>query len=127
MRFRTGASGILFTCSAFGPCIDAVGAAGRGSGAEAERGDDRRRGARGRRIGLIASFAPTLASMPAEFPPGTELHAVLAEGALAALNGGDAATHDRLVADAARRVAPDCDAIALGAVQPGACRAGGGA
>jgi rhodanese-related sulfurtransferase len=67
----------------------------------------------GRRIGLVASFGPTLASMPAEFPPGTELHPVLAEGALDALNRGDTATHDRLVADAAQRVAADCDAIAL--------------
>jgi rhodanese-related sulfurtransferase len=67
----------------------------------------------GRRIGLVASFAPTLASMPAEFPPGTEIHPVLAEGALAALNHGDTATHDRLVAEAAQRVAADCDVIAL--------------
>jgi len=111
---RTGVSGILFTCSAFGPSIDAV----------------RRRWPEvpvlkpneamiedavriGRRIGLVASFAPTLASMPAEFPPGTELRPVLAEGALEALNRGDAATHDRLVADAAQRIAVHCDAIAL--------------
>jgi rhodanese-related sulfurtransferase len=67
----------------------------------------------GRRIGLVASFAPTLASMPAEFPKGMALHPILAEGALDALNRGDAATHDRLVAAAAQRVAADCDAIAL--------------
>ncbi len=37
----------------------------------------------------------------------------LAEGALAALDAGDPATHDRLAAEAARDLA-DCDAIALG-------------
>jgi len=110
----TGAAGILFTCSAFGPCIDEV----------------KRRWPRlpvlkpneamieeamsvGRRIGLVASFAPTLASMPAEFPPHAELRTVLAEGALGALDRGDTATHDRLVAEAAQRVAEGCDAIAL--------------
>jgi rhodanese-related sulfurtransferase/Asp/Glu/hydantoin racemase len=111
---RTGASGILFTCSAFGPCIDAVKRRWPDVPVlkpnEAMIDDAVRAG---RRIGLVASFAPTLASMPAEFPPGTELHPVLAEGALDALNHGDTATHDRLVAEAARRVEADCDVIAL--------------
>jgi rhodanese-related sulfurtransferase/aspartate/glutamate racemase len=111
---RTGASGILFTCSAFGPCIDAVRRRWPDVPVlkpnEAMIDDAVRIGSR---IGLVASFAPTLASMPAEFPPGTELHPVLAEGALDALHRGDAATHDRLVAAAAQRVAADCDAIAL--------------
>lgn len=111
---RTGASGILFTCSAFGPCIDAVRRRWPDVPVlkpnEAMIDDAVRAG---RRIGLVASFGPTLASMPAEFPAGTELVPVLAEGALDALNRGDAATHDRLVADAAQRIARDCDVIAL--------------
>ena len=111
---RTGASGILFTCSAFGPCIDAVQRRWPDVPVlkpnEAMIDDAMRIG---RRIGLVASFAPTLASMPAEFPEGMALRPVLAEGALDALNRGDAATHDRLVAAAAQRVAADCDAIAL--------------
>ena len=41
------------------------------------------------------------------------LDVILAEGALAALDAGDLATHDRLAAEAARDLA-DCDAIALG-------------
>jgi rhodanese-related sulfurtransferase len=111
---RAGTSGILFTCSAFGPCIDAVKRRwpdvpvlkpNEAMVDEAVR--------IGGRIGLVASFAPTLASMPAEFPEGTKLRPVLAEGALEALNRGDLAAHDRRVAEAARRVAADCDAIAL--------------
>lgn len=111
----TGAQGILFTCSAFGPCIEAVArrhapmpvlkpneamieeaAAGQGP------------------LGLVASFGPTLASMPPEFPPGMALEPALAEGALDALNAGDAARHDALIADAARALAArGCTRIAL--------------
>ena len=64
-------------------------------------------GGRRGRIGLVATFAPTLSSMPAEFPAGVEVIPVLAEGALAALDAGDAATHDRLAVDAARRLGVD--------------------
>ena len=111
----TGADGILFTCSAFGPCIDAV--ARRWPAVpvlkpnEAMIADAVRIS---RRIGLVASFAPTLASMPAEFPASVTVVPVLAEGALDALNRGDGAEHDRLAAEAARRAADDgCDAVAL--------------
>jgi hypothetical protein len=65
------------------------------------------------RIALVATFAPTLASMPAEFPRDVSIVPVLAEGALAALDRGDVAAHDGLVADAVARAAPDVDAIAL--------------
>ena len=111
----TGAQGILFTCSAFGPCIEAVARAhpdlpvlkpNEAMIAEAAM--------QYRRIGLVATFEPTLATMPAEFPAGVDVVPVLAEGALDALNRGDAATHDRLIAAAARRAADaGCDAVAL--------------
>ena len=114
-----GADGILFSCSAFGPCIDtcaralapmpvlkpneamieeAVSVAGPGG-----------------RIGLLATFAPTLATMPAEFAavaPGVTLVSALAAEALAALNRGDPAAHDRLAAEAARPL-EGCDVVAL--------------
>ena len=67
---------------------------------------------RGRRIGLLATFAPTLASMPGEFPPRLEIVPKLAAGALAALDRGERAEHDRLVAEASRELR-DCDLIAL--------------
>jgi hypothetical protein len=117
----TGAQGILFTCSAFGPCIDAVAARWPDVPVlkpnEAMIDDAVRAatsGGRGGRIGLVATFAPTLVSMPAEFPAGIAVIPVLAEGALVALDAGDAATHDRLAAGAARRAqALGCDVIAL--------------
>lgn len=110
---RTGADAILFTCSAFGPCIDAVKAANpdlpvlkpnEAMIAEASR--------IGSRIGLMATFAPTLQSMPPEFPAGIALAPKLIEGALAALDRGNADRHDELAAEAARSL-EGCDAIAL--------------
>jgi Asp/Glu/hydantoin racemase len=109
----TGADAILFTCSAFGPCIEAVARAHapmpvlKPNEAMIEQA-----AARGRRIGLLATFAPTLASMPAEFPQPLEIMPKLAAGALAALDRGDRAEHDRLVAEASREL-HGCDLIAL--------------
>ncbi|MBH5367434.1 aspartate/glutamate racemase family protein [Bradyrhizobium glycinis] len=109
----TGADGILFTCSAFGPCIEAVARAHapmpvlKPNEAMIERAVTM-----GQRIGLLSTFPPTLASMPPEFPAAIEVVPKLAEGALAALDCGDCATHDRLIAEASRSLR-DCDVIAL--------------
>jgi len=110
----TGADGVLFSCSAFGPCIEAVAAdlapipALKPNAAAIEEAV-----AIGKRIGLLATFPGTLASMPPEFPAGVQVVPCLAEGALAALDAGDVETHDRLAAEAARRLA-GCDVILLG-------------
>jgi aspartate/glutamate racemase len=109
----TGSDAILFTCSAFGPCIEAVARAHapmpvlKPNEAMIEQA-----AAQGSRVGLLSTFAPTLASMPAEFPASVEVVPKLAESALAALDRGDRAEHDRLVAQAARDLR-DCDVIAL--------------
>lgn len=98
----TGARGILFTCSAFGPCIEAV--ARRHAGLPVLKPNEAmiEEVAQGQgRLGLIATFAPTLASMPAEFPQGTLLELALAEGALDALNAGDTQRHEALIAEQA--------------------------
>ncbi len=110
-----GADAILFTCSAFGPCIEAV--ARKYPDMPVLKPNEAmiaQAGKRGRRIGLVATFAPTLASMPAEFPDTVEVETELAAGALDALNAGDAARHDELAAQAAGRLqARGCDLIAL--------------
>ena len=50
--------------------------------------------------------------MPREFPASVELVPKLAEGAMAALDRGDRAEHDRFVVEASRDLR-DCDLIAL--------------
>ena len=109
----TGSDAILFTCSAFGPCIEAVARAHapmpvlKPNEAMIEQA-----AAKGGRVGLLSTFAPTLASMPPEFPPAVEVVPKLAEGALAALDRGDRAEHDRLVVQASKDLL-GCDVIAL--------------
>src|ERR1700754_481166 len=109
----TGSDAILFTCSAFGPSIEAVARAHapmpvlKPNEAMIEQA-----AARARRVGLLSTFAPTLASMPAEFPASVEIVPKLAEGALAALDRGDRAEHDRLVVQASKDLR-DCEVVAL--------------
>jgi Asp/Glu/hydantoin racemase len=115
---RTAA--ILFTCSAFGEAIEAVKARtalpvlrpNEAAFAEALR--------YGGRLGLVASFEPSLAPLREELSSAAaacgvdiSIHTALAEGALSALKRGDAAGHDRLIADAAARLEP-VDAVILG-------------
>lgn len=114
----TGAHGILFTCSAFGPCIEA--AARKHVTIPVLKPNEAMidealalAGADGL-IGLVASFGPTLQSMPPEFPPGTVLKTALADGAMAALDQGDLAAHDHRVVEAAVALAAEgCTVIAL--------------
>ena len=109
----TGADAILFTCSAFGPCIEAVAREQapvpvlKPNQAMIELAVQQ-----GRKIGLLSTFPPTLASMPREFPASVELVPKLAEGAMAALDRGNRAEHDRLVVAAAKDLR-GCDVIAL--------------
>ena len=110
-----GADAILFTCSAFGPCIEAVARSrprvpvfkpNEAMVAEAER--------HGGALGLVATFGPTLVSMPPEFAAGVLHRTALAAGALAALNQGDCAQHDALIVQAALDLkAEGCEVIAL--------------
>jgi len=109
----TGSDAILFTCSAFGPCIEAVARAHapmpvlKPNEAMIERAVTM-----GKKIGLLSTFPPTLVSMPPEFPASVLIVPKLAEGALAALDRGDRATHDRLIVEASKDLR-DCDVIAL--------------
>jgi aspartate/glutamate racemase len=101
-----GSDAILFTCSAFGACIEAVAAQHPHMPVlkpnEAMIEDA---AALGQRVGLIATFAPTLVSMPPEFPKQVALETALA---------GDGALHDALIAQAASILAAKgCAVIAL--------------
>jgi Asp/Glu/hydantoin racemase len=115
----TGAAGILFTCSAFGEAIEAAAARAPIPVLKPNEAMFAAALTAGRRIGMLATFAPSVASMEDEFrqmaaaqgaPATIETYCV--PGAMAALKAGDAATHDALVADAAPRFR-DCDAVLL--------------
>lgn len=112
---NTGCDGILFTCSAFGPCIETV--ARRYAHMPVMKPNEAMIVEAARAagpVGLIATFPPTLQSMPTEFPAGVELRTALAEGALDALQRGDGATHDELIAQKARELASEgCKVTAL--------------
>ncbi len=100
-----GAQAILFTCSAFGSCIERV--ARRHAPIPVLKPNEAMIAeavATGLPIGLIASFAPTLVSMPPEFPADAQPQCALVAEAMTALNAGDMALHDQLVVDAARRL-----------------------
>jgi len=111
------ARAILFTCSAFGPAIDAVKRAlpipvlrpNESAFAEAL--------ALGGKIGLVVTFAPSLPSLTQELNEmagrPVEVKGIVAEGALAALKAGDGETHDRLAAEAAATL-EGVDTLVLG-------------
>jgi Asp/Glu/hydantoin racemase len=103
----TGADAILFTCSAFGPCIET---AKRTVGIPTLKPNEAMIDealASGGRIALVATFGPTIGSMQAEFEAaaaalGRRLELTtheVAGNAMAALQSGDAERHDRLIAD----------------------------
>jgi hypothetical protein len=121
------ARGIMFTCSAFGPAIDRVKAdlsipvIAPNEGAFEEALDICAARDGGGRIGLLLTFAGSLAPLSAEMDSIADargqrrpeiVHAV-ADGALAALQKGDPETHDRLIAEAAGEL-PPVDVLLLG-------------
>jgi Asp/Glu/hydantoin racemase len=117
---KNGADAILFTCSAFGPCIEACARELAPLPVlkpnEAMIEEAIALAGPAARIGLLATFAPTLASMPAEFAaiaPRVTLVPCHAAAALPALDRGDTDGHDRAAAEAATALR-DCDLIVLG-------------
>jgi hypothetical protein len=114
-----GAAGILFTCSAFGPAIEASAKATRVPVLKPNEAMFEAALARGNAVGMLSNFAPSNASMEEEFKalaagrkPRATLTTVTVPDALTALRAGDAARHNRLLADASQQLA-GCDVIML--------------
>ncbi len=112
--------GILYTCSAFGPAIDAVKQTCPIPVLRPNEAAFEKALGYGTRIGLVVTFEPSapaleseLLQMAAERGRTVEVHTVVAENALPALKRGDGESHDRLAAQAAARLA-GVDAIVLG-------------
>lgn len=113
------ASAILYTCSAFGAAIDIAKRRFRVPILKPNEAMFEKALDTGRRIGMVATFAPSVASMEEEFAEQARVRGVtatietrLADGAMAALKGGDAERHNTLVAQEAAKLA-HCDAIML--------------
>jgi Asp/Glu/hydantoin racemase len=114
-----GADGILFTCSAFGPAIEAAREGCKIPVFKPNEAMFREALERGRRLGLLVTFAPSVPSMEEEFREmaraagrDVELRSVCIPEAMTALDAGDGPTHDGLVARAAPQLA-GCDAVML--------------
>lgn len=111
---------ILFTCSAFGPAIEAVKQAIRIPVLRPNEAAFEDALTVGGRIGLLVSFPPSLPALHAELSDMARLRGVrvkvegqVVEGALEALQRGNASQHDYLVAEAAARM-PPTDCLVLG-------------
>lgn len=105
---RTGADGILVTCSAFGPAIDRMARELPVPVLKPNEAMFRDVLAHGDRIAMVATFAPAVGTMEAEFAEyvaetgsRARLTTFLVEEAMTALRAGDAETHNRLIADRA--------------------------
>jgi Asp/Glu/hydantoin racemase len=111
-----GAAGILFTCSAFGEAIEETAAAAKVPVLKPNEAMFDAALAAGKRLGMLATFAPSVAGMEAEFRDiageKATVETFCVPDAMKALQSGDGAEHDQLVAIAAPRFA-DYDAIML--------------
>ena len=116
---RIGADAILVTCSAFGPAIERMA---RDVGVPVLKPNEamfRAALTTGKKIGMLATFAPSVVTMNEEFDEfvretGAQatLRTIVVDGAMDALRKGDAQTHNELVAARAGELG-DCDAIML--------------
>lgn len=110
-----GAAGILYTCSAFGEAIEAVQRSARVPVLKPNEAMLRDALAVGSKLGLLATFPASIPSMEAELKqlsPATVVKSACVPQAMAALQAGDGALHDQLLAAVAPRLA-DCDALML--------------
>jgi aspartate/glutamate racemase len=116
---RIGADGILITCSAFGPAIDRMQQELPLPILRPNEAMFREAIAAGDRIGMLATFAPSVATMEDEFRQfaaeagsAATIETIVVPEAIDLLRAGDADAHNRLVAEMAPRFA-DHDAVML--------------
>lgn len=115
-----GADGILFTCSAFGPAIEAATKAVPVPVLKPNEAMLDEALAAGSRIGLVATFEPSIPALKAELEAMAKakrqeikVTTSIVAGAADALRNGNADAHDRLIAGAASGL-DTCDVLVLG-------------
>lgn len=114
-----GADAILFTCSAFGPAIERVARLVDIPVLKPNEAMFSEAIAIGGRIGMLATFEPSIASMREEFEADVakagakaDLDCVFVPNSMSALLAGKREQHDTMIADAASALA-HCSAIML--------------
>ena len=119
---KGGTDGVLFTCSAFGPAIEAVKQALAIPVLKPNEAAFTQALAIGKRIGLLVTFEPSLKSLSIELSDmarqqgiSLSLEARVIPAALVALHAGQPEEHDALIAQAAAAL-PAVDAVVLGQV-----------
>jgi len=127
---RTGADAILFTCSVFTPAEEL---AKQVVSIPLLKPDEAMFAAAldtGKRIGVLATNPPAAPAAEIQLKEaaaarGVEIAVIqaVADGAFAAANAGDTATHDRLVVEATERLSPTVDVICMAQVSMGLARA----
>lgn len=115
----TGAQGVLFTCSAFGEAIAAAASKAPIPVLKPDEAMFAQALRAGRRIGMLASFAPAVPNMERDFRTTAqalgvtvEIESICVPEAMEAARAGDTARHNRLLAEAAPRLS-HCDAVML--------------
>ena len=117
--YSMNAQGILVTCSAFGPAIDELAEALPVPVLKPNEAMFEAALQQGQRIGMLATFGPSLITMcdefdryAAEIGSSATLETVLVPDAIDLLRKGDVDSHNRLVAEYAPQLS-HCDAIML--------------
>ena len=116
---RLNGKGVLFTCSAFGSAIERAAAAAPIPVLKPNEAMYQKALDLGGRVGMLGSFEPAMAGMEAEFNEmaieyqrRSELVIHCIPEAKAALDAGDVATHNQLMAEGVNRL-NDADIIML--------------
>ncbi len=115
-----GADAILFTCSAFGPAIEAAARSVPVPVLKPNEAMLDEALAAGSRIGLVATFEPSIPALKSELEilarakqQSIQITTSIVADAGAALRSGDADRHDHLIAGAAGKLTA-CDVLVLG-------------
>lgn len=116
---QIGADGILVTCSAFGPAIDVLASRAGVPVLKPNEAMFQAAIAQGSKIGMLATFGPSVSTMTDEFDAyvreagvQASLRTIIVADAIDLLRKGDVESHNRLVAERAPELS-DCDAIML--------------
>ena len=120
---RTGADGILFTCSVFPQAEDMAKQLVRVPLLKPDEAMIAAALDAGSRIGVVATNPPAAPAAAAQLVAGAKDRGVevrviesVAEGAFAIGNAGDSTTHDRMIVEAAQRIADQVDVLCLAQV-----------